>query len=165
MSKWNDAAAWRSLIDGTGCPICIRGYPLDSIATLSSSWVTMPENAPMPGYACLVSQIHAVELHHLSTVQAAAFMSDIHKLSRAVSQATGAVKLNYEIHGNTLPHLHMHFYPRHPGDPFENSAIDPRCVAQPAYGPGEFNAVVSRVLAFLEDALVTPAAGDQGKQQ
>jgi diadenosine tetraphosphate (Ap4A) HIT family hydrolase len=22
------------------------------------------------------------------------------------------VKLNYEIHGNTIPHLHMHLYPR-----------------------------------------------------
>jgi len=26
------------------------------------------------------------------------------------------VKMNYEIHGNTIPHLHMHLYPRTPSD-------------------------------------------------
>jgi diadenosine tetraphosphate (Ap4A) HIT family hydrolase len=35
-------------------------------------------------------------------------------------------KLNYEIHGNTIPHLHMHVSPRFPGDPFEGRPIDPR---------------------------------------
>jgi hypothetical protein len=31
-------------------------------------------------------------------------------VSKALAAATGAVKLNYEIHGNSLPHLHMHFF-------------------------------------------------------
>ena len=26
------------------------------------------------------------------------------------------VKMNYEIHGNTIPHLHMHLYPRMASD-------------------------------------------------
>jgi diadenosine tetraphosphate (Ap4A) HIT family hydrolase len=37
--------------------------------------------------------------------------------------------MNYEIHGNTIPHLHMHLYPRYSGDPFEGEPIDPRRVA------------------------------------
>ena len=32
-----------------------------------------------------------------------------------------SVKMNYEVHGNTIPHLHMHFFPRYPGDPFEGA--------------------------------------------
>lgn len=24
--------------------------------------------------------------------------------------------MNYEIHGNTIPHLHLHLFPRTPGD-------------------------------------------------
>ena len=47
-----------------------------------------------------------------------------------------AVKLNYDIHGNTIPHLHLHLFPRHAGDPFENQPINPR-VVEPVYGPGE----------------------------
>ena len=31
---------------------------------------------------------------------------------------------NYEIHGNTVPHLHIHLYPRTIGDPFPGQAID-----------------------------------------
>lgn len=149
MSKWNNAAEWSSLIDGSGCPICVRGCPLDVIATLESAWLTMSEHAPMPGYACLVSRIHAVELHDLGESQAEAFMRDARRVSGAISLATGAVKLNYEIHGNTLPHLHMHFFPRYPGDPFEGGAIEPRRVQQPVYLPHQFAELRGRLLAAL----------------
>jgi diadenosine tetraphosphate (Ap4A) HIT family hydrolase len=33
--------------------------------------------------------------------------------------------MNYEIHGNTLPHLHLHLYPRQPDDPYVGRPIDP----------------------------------------
>ena len=92
----------------------------------------------MPGYVCLVSRVHAVELHHLSQAQAQSFMQDAHRVSTALSAITGAVKLNYEIHGNTLPHLHMHFFPRYAGDPFEGRAIEPSRVTQPVYAYGQF---------------------------
>ena len=35
------------------------------------------------------------------------------------------VKMNYEIHGNTIPHLHVHLFPRFRGDPHEGGPIDP----------------------------------------
>jgi diadenosine tetraphosphate (Ap4A) HIT family hydrolase len=138
MANWNDPARWAALRDGTGCPICNRGEPLHIIATLTAAWVTMPEDAAMPGYACLVSRVHAVELHDLDEAQAAAFIADARRVARAVQEVTGAVKLNYEMHGNVLPHLHMHVFPRHPGDQFEGRAIDPRTVTQPVYAPGQF---------------------------
>jgi len=116
---------------------------------MESSWLTMSEKAPMPGYVCLVSRIHAVELHDLSESQGEAFMRDARQVSQALSAATGAIKLNYEIHGNTLPHLHMHFFPRYPGDPFEGGAIEPRRVQQPVYLPRQFSDVQGRLLAAL----------------
>lgn len=76
-------------------------------------------------------------------------MKDAHRVSSALSSVTGSVKLNYEIHGNTLPHLHMHFYPRYVGDPFEGRAIEPRRVVQPVYGPGQFAAIKSELLRAL----------------
>jgi len=148
MSKWN-SPSWLSLLDGSACPICVRGQPLDIIDTLASSWLTMSANAPMPGYVCLVSRIHAVELHDLSDSQGDAFMRDARVVSKALSMATGAVKLNYEIHGNTLPHLHLHFFPRYPGDPFEESAIEPHRAQQPVYAPGQFTEIRGRLLAAL----------------
>jgi diadenosine tetraphosphate (Ap4A) HIT family hydrolase len=55
------------------------------------------------------------------------------------------MKLNYEIHGNTIPHLHMHFYPRYPGDPFEGGPINPKAVRQPTYAPGEIAEIRRRL--------------------
>jgi diadenosine tetraphosphate (Ap4A) HIT family hydrolase len=150
LSKWNDPQHWKALLDGSGCPICTRGLPLHVIAELECSWLTMPEEAPMPGYVCLVSRVHAVELHELDVATAEAFMRDLRRVSKAVHGATGAVKLNYEIHGNTLPHLHMHFFPRYAGDPFEGRAIEPRKVVQPVYAPGQFSEVKGRILVALD---------------
>ena len=149
MSAWNDHDRWTKLCSGESCPICQRQKPLDVVATLEASWVTMQESAPVPGYACLVSRTHAVELHDLPEDTAFAFMRDARRVSRALLMATGAVKLNYEIHGNTLPHLHMHFFPRYRGDRFEGQPIDPRRVMQPVYRPGEFRKVVDRLLREL----------------
>ncbi|MGA9672554.1 MAG: HIT family protein [Terracidiphilus sp.] len=111
---------------------------MDLVAKLEVSWVTMQEAAPAPGYVCLVSQTHGVELHDLPTEAACAFMRDARRVSRAVASATGAVKINYEIHGNSIPHLHMHFFPRYRGDRFEGQPINPRIVVQPVYAPGQF---------------------------
>ena len=150
MSAWRDPERWASLQTPDECPICRDDGPHDVIAELESSWVTMGERSPMRGYACLVFRRHAIELHDLSDAEGAAFMRDARRLSRAVSTATDAVKLNYEIHGNTIPHLHLHVFPRYVGDPFEGKPIDPRSVTTPVYAPGEFERVRSLVVAGLE---------------
>ena len=149
MSVWNDLERWAALCSGEACPICIRQKPLDVVAEFETTWVTMQEAAPVAGYVCLVSRIHAVELHDLSQEAAAAFMHDAQKVSKALMAASGAVKLNYEIHGNSLPHLHMHFFPRYRGDYFEGKPIDPRSVVGPVYAPGEFHKTRDAFLRFL----------------
>ena len=123
MSLWNDRDRWSALCSGEACPICRRSEPLDVIAKLEASWVTMGEAVPIRGYVCLVSQTHAVDLHDLPEMSACAFMRDARKTSRALALVTGAVKMNYEIHGNSIPHLHMHFFPRYRGDQFEGQPI------------------------------------------
>ena len=129
--------------------MCRRREPLDLITTLEASWLTMGEAAPVRGYVCLVSQIHAVELHDLEESAACAFMRDARRVSKAVAFVTGAVKINYEIHGNSIPHLHMHFFPRYRGDQFEGQPINPRVVVQPVYDPGESERLRSALLAAL----------------
>jgi diadenosine tetraphosphate (Ap4A) HIT family hydrolase len=150
MSAWNDTERWSALLSGKACPICQRGQPLDVIAELEASWATMQEAAPMSGYVCLVSRTHAIELHDLALDTAAALMRDMQKVSKAIATVTGPVKINYEIHGNSLPHLHMHFFPRHRGDAFEGRPIDPRRVTQPVYAPGEFETLRRAIVAALD---------------
>jgi len=57
--------------------------------------------------------------------------------------------LNYDTHGNAIPHVHTHFYPRSVGDPWEDVPIHGRAVPTPVYAPGEFNEFVTRLLAAL----------------
>jgi diadenosine tetraphosphate (Ap4A) HIT family hydrolase len=109
----------------------------------------MSEKAPMPGYACFVFHRHAIELYDLTDNEAIAYMRDLRLCARAVAEATGAAKLNYEIHGNTLPHLHVHIFPRHHRDRFSGRPIDPREVTQAVYAPGEWAATRSRVAARI----------------
>jgi diadenosine tetraphosphate (Ap4A) HIT family hydrolase len=122
---------------------------MDVVAKLEGSWVTMQEVAPVPGYVCLVSQTHAVDLHDLPEADAFAFMRDARKVSMAVASVTGAVKMNYEIHGNSIPHLRMHFFPRYRGDQFEGQPINPRSAVQPVYAPGAHRLALAEIRGLI----------------
>ena len=151
MSRWTDPEAWVRLLTPEGCPICRDGGPTSVLAELEASWVVMGmEGAVLPGTCALFFRRHAVELHDLTADEGAAFMRDAQRLSRALKSVTGAIKINYEVHGNTIPHLHMHFFPRYPGDPFEGAPIDPRAALSPPQSPAEVAEMRRRLLAALQ---------------
>lgn len=123
---WQDRATWDSLRNPEGCPICKSGKPYDLIAELPYSWVTGPELAPLPGYVAVLSKRHAVEPFELPLPERTGFWEDSMLAARALAKLFQPVKVNYEIHGNTIPHLHMHIFPRTPGDPYVGGPIDSR---------------------------------------
>lgn len=105
------------------CPICARGSPLDVLAELPSTWVTGGIDAPLPGYLCVVSKRHAAEPFELGKADQIGFWEDCMRAARTLTSHYAPRKMNYEIHGNTIPHLHMHLYPRYAGDPYEGRCI------------------------------------------
>ena len=149
MSTWRDPSLWAKWIRGDDCPICRSVATSASLAELEVTRLMMQEDAPMRGYAWMPVRRHVIELHDLTEAEASAFMRDVRRVSRAVAAATGAVKLNYEIHGNTVPHLHLHLFPRYSGDPFEGGPVNPGIIRQPVYRPGEFSLIQERVLGEL----------------
>ncbi|HEX8369896.1 MAG TPA: HIT family protein [Pyrinomonadaceae bacterium] len=149
MSGWANPEQWRRLYSGESCPICLVGKPSDVIAELEATFLMAGEDSPMKGYCFLMFKRHAIELYELTSDEASAFMRDVQKVSKAVHKITRAVKLNYEIHGNTLPHLHLHLFPRYVGDIFENQPINPRIVKTPVYAPGEFDDFIARLREAL----------------
>jgi diadenosine tetraphosphate (Ap4A) HIT family hydrolase len=151
VSKWTNPEEWERLRNAESCPVCMRGRPQDFIAELDASLLLAGEDAPMRGYCLLLLKRHAVELYELTPEEASAFMRDIRVAARAVHEVTGAVKLNYEIHGNTIPHLHLHLFPRYVGDVFENQPINPRVVKAPVYAPGEFADFAERLRSRVSD--------------
>jgi diadenosine tetraphosphate (Ap4A) HIT family hydrolase len=102
--------------DQGSCPICARGVPTDIVADLSVSWLTAGLLAPLPGYACVVAKRHVREPFELPAPERAAFWDDVMLAAQALVRCFQPVKMNYEIHGNTIPHLHMHLYQRMASD-------------------------------------------------
>lgn len=123
---WADADEWSRRRTPSGCIICVSGAPLDVIAETASCWVTAEADAPLPGYVCVVSKSHVCEPYELSPQEQIAFWADSMEVAAAVAELHSPVKMNYEVHGNTLPHLHLHLFPRQRNDPYVGGPIDPR---------------------------------------
>ena len=81
-------------------------------AELESIWVRTEPEPSVPGYVCVVSKRHVVEPFELPPDEMDAFWRESMRVAQAVAELLGPRKMNYEIHGNTIPHLHMHLYPR-----------------------------------------------------
>lgn len=70
-----------------------------------------------PGWTLLVLQRHATELFHLSAAERARLIEEVSAMARLLSDTFRATKINYELLGNQLPHIHWHLIPRLPTDP------------------------------------------------
>jgi diadenosine tetraphosphate (Ap4A) HIT family hydrolase len=69
------------------------------------------------GYCVLAARKHARELSELSDAERRAYLDEMCLLARAIEQARRPHKLNYELLGNQVPHLHWHLVPRFLDDP------------------------------------------------
>lgn len=121
-----------------------------TVAELDSSVVVADEAVAVRGYCCLVLRRHVVELHQLTELEGAAFMADVRRVAAAVQQLTGAIKINYEIQGNIVPHVHMHLVPRYADDAIERTGSPFNMLAGTVYETGEFDDFVANLAGALQ---------------
>jgi diadenosine tetraphosphate (Ap4A) HIT family hydrolase len=69
------------------------------------------------GYCILIARKHATELSHLGHVERQAYFNEMYLLAHAIELAHRPHKLNHELLGNQVPHLHWHLFPRYADDP------------------------------------------------
>ena len=60
---------------------------------------------------------HVAEPTELSADEAAQYWLEVLAVGRAIETVLRPVKMNYEVLGNSLPHLHTHVMPRYADDP------------------------------------------------
>lgn len=109
--------AGQQLRTAQGCPICAaRSDPEWVLAETRLCLISAPRDAALPGYACVLYKRHVVEPFELSESEQAEFFADSMAAARGLAELFTPVKMNYEIHGNTVPHLHMHLFPRMAAD-------------------------------------------------
>ena len=101
------------------CVMCARvaGEGPLFIADLPTSRAYFNEDQFFPGWVFVVLKRHAVELYELTPSERAAQIEDVNRVARALASVYQPVKMNYELLGNQVPHIHWHLVPRLAGDP------------------------------------------------
>jgi diadenosine tetraphosphate (Ap4A) HIT family hydrolase len=104
------------------CPFCQKladpaGWPVADVVWQFPHSVAVPGPWQFfTGYCLLVSRAHATELSQLGPARGA-FLDEMARLAEAVEACFRPHKLNYELLGNLVPHLHWHLFPRSADDP------------------------------------------------
>ena len=101
------------------CPMC-RRWDADSdlrIIELPHSYVILNRDQYFPGYTLLFTKSHVTELFHLDRDVRTALMEEISLVAGALYTIYTPDKINYELLGNMVPHIHWHIVPRFSSEP------------------------------------------------
>lgn len=123
-TRWSDD--WAAKKDGAGCVLCafvadedpawgVRVYT----GRVANGYLSV--RGQLPGYCWVIWRDgHVCEPTDLEPATAQAFFADMLIVGRAVTELLRPAKMNYEILGNKVPHLHAHVVPRPQVDPSPN---------------------------------------------
>jgi diadenosine tetraphosphate (Ap4A) HIT family hydrolase len=108
-----------------GCPKCEGRWPDERyrIAQLRTSTAYLHDDQFFPGWTLLVLDRHATELWQLERQERADLIEEISTVARALADEFSAVKVNYELLGNQVGHMHWHLIPRLATDPVPKQAV------------------------------------------
>jgi diadenosine tetraphosphate (Ap4A) HIT family hydrolase len=122
--QWMSRERWDALVRGENCPLCAAiksservdayGY---TIADLGLSRLRLGADQFIPGYCVLICRKHVREPYHLPAEERAIYFDDMMRAAQALDRVFAPIKMNVELLGNAVPHLHCHIKPRFYGDP------------------------------------------------
>ncbi len=124
----------------TDCPMC-RKWSDDAdlrIAELERCYVLLNRDQFFSGYTFVFTKQHVTELFHLDRSTRIAVMEEVTAVAAALYKLFQPDKINYELLGNMVPHMHWHLVPRFAGDPLWPRPIwsephEPATVSAAAY--------------------------------
>ncbi len=101
------------------CKACLGTWPRQDhfIADLELSKVYLHDDQFFPGWTVVVFQRHATELFHLTPTERSRLIEEVNHVAKTLAEIYQARKINYELLGNQLPHIHWHVIPRLGNDP------------------------------------------------
>src|SRR5947209_2938279 len=105
------------------CLFCRKLADLDGLPPEDVVW-SFPQSVALlgpwqiyHGYCILIARRHATELSGLEETERRVYLHEMCLLARAIDDCFRPRKLNYELLGNQVPHLHWHLFPRYADDP------------------------------------------------
>ncbi|HVV67493.1 MAG TPA: HIT family protein [Gammaproteobacteria bacterium] len=112
-------------VESVKCDACSGLWPDVSyqIVTLTESSVYLHKDQFFPGWTVLVFKRHATELFQLTHAERNQLMDEVSRVAQALTQVFSALKVNYALLGNLLPHIHWHVIPRLAQDPAPRESV------------------------------------------
>lgn len=103
----------------TACPMCTKWNDDKElrIAELTHTYVMLNRDQFFPGYCFVFTREHVTELFHLEQGMRTAVMEEVTAVAAALYNLFKPDKINYELLGNMVPHMHWHLVPRFASDP------------------------------------------------
>ena len=121
MSDW--PADWPDRLAGRDCSMCAAGRPERDaygirIAAGTYSDAYLQRADVQRGYTLVIWRGHHVaEPTELTDSEAQGYWLEVLRVARALQRHFQPLKLNYQVLGNAVPHLHAHLLPRYMDDP------------------------------------------------
>jgi diadenosine tetraphosphate (Ap4A) HIT family hydrolase len=108
---------------GEGCPMCAQGRPDETLYGIriyagEVSDAYLQRVGIQRGYTVSIWRgRHVAEPTELARDEASEYWLEVLRVGRALEEYLEPVKLNYDLLGNSVPHLHTHVMPRYADDP------------------------------------------------
>ncbi|HEY0444115.1 MAG TPA: HIT domain-containing protein [Candidatus Limnocylindrales bacterium] len=117
-------ADWETRKTGAGCPMCAEGRPEVNEYGTRRVWAGRYADAYLKrtarplGYTFVVWRgRHVSEPTELTDEEAAGYWLEVLRVGRGIERRYAPAKLNLQVLGNAVPHLHTHVVPRYLDDP------------------------------------------------
>jgi diadenosine tetraphosphate (Ap4A) HIT family hydrolase len=129
-------ADWSERVRGKDCPMCAEGRPDEVHGNVRiakgrvSDAFLVRSDVGQPGYCVVIWRgQHVADPTELSADEASAYFEEVLRVGHAIETHYRPIKMNFEMLGNSLPHLHTHVVPRYlndgePGHPAHFMRID-----------------------------------------
>ncbi len=101
------------------CPMC-RKWVDDAdlqVVELEHCYVLLNRDQFFPGYSFVFTKEHVTELFHLDLTTRQAVVEEVSRVAEVLNKTFEPTKMNYELLGNMVPHMHWHLVPRFDTDP------------------------------------------------
>ena len=116
-------ASFYELREGRGCPMCAEGRPEETpfgarifAGEVSDAYLQRADK--QRGYTISIWRgRHVAEPTELEPDETSAYWLEVVRVGQALEEYLQPVKINYELLGNSLPHMHTHVMPRYADDP------------------------------------------------
>src|SRR5688500_4906731 len=102
---------WDARKRGVGCRFCGNqfGEPF-YVGTAGNGH--LERRAVAPGHAIVIFRDrHVADFTSVTTAEVAAYWRDVHAVARMIERVFAPCHMNYQLLGNSVPHLHVHLVP------------------------------------------------------